>query len=87
MAVLAVSQVEAGEIRDRGGMFSAEAVRKARAELDRTEQKTRIPVLIETIEAIPGLEKDAPASTRRQAIETLAERRAREAAAKVKIFI
>jgi len=79
MAALAVSQVEASEIRDRAGMFSAEAVKKARAELDRTEQKTGIPVLIETIDAIPGLEKDAPASTRRQAIETLAERRAREA--------
>lgn len=79
MAAMAVSRVEAGEIRDRAGMFTAEAVKKARAELDRTEQKTGISVLIETIDAIPGLEADAPASTRRQAIETLAERRAREA--------
>ena len=79
MAALAVSQAEAGEIRDRAGMFSAEAVRKARAELDRTEKKTGISVLIETIDAIPGLDKSASANVRKDAIETLAERRAREA--------
>ena len=79
MAALAVSQAEAGEIRDRAGMFSAEAVRKARAELDRTEQKTGISVLIETIDAVPGLDKSASANVRKDAIETLAERRAREA--------
>jgi len=79
MAALAVSQAEAGEIRDRAGMFSAEAVGKARAELDRTEQKTGISVLIETIDAIPGLDKNAPANVRKDTIETFAERRAKEA--------
>jgi hypothetical protein len=79
VAALAIAQAEAGEIRDRGGMFGAEAVKKAQTELDRTEKSTGIPVLIETIESIPGLEKDASSKVRRQAIDTLAERRAKEA--------
>jgi uncharacterized membrane protein YgcG len=79
MAALAVSKVEAGEIHDRAGMFSAEAVKKARAELDRIEQKTGISVLIETIDSIPGLDKKASANIHKDAIETFAERRAREA--------
>ena len=41
LALPAVSRVEASEIRDRAGMFSPEAVKKAQAELDRIERRTR----------------------------------------------
>ncbi len=77
-AALAVPQLGAAEVRDRAGIFTAEAVRKAEAVLDRIERRTKIPVVIETIEAIPGLERDAPASEKRRAVEALAEKRARE---------
>ena len=64
-AALAVPQLGAAEVRDRAGIFTAEAVRKAEAVLDRIERRTKIPVVIETIEAIPGLERDASASEKR----------------------
>ncbi len=72
LALPAVSRVEASEIRDRAGMFSPEAVKKAQAELDRVERRTRIPVVIETIDSIPGLERNAPNNARRKAIDDLA---------------
>ena len=71
LALPAVSRVEASEIRDRAGMFSPEAVKKAQAELDRIERKTRIPVVIETIDSIPGLDKhgsEPPPAERRSTI-------------------
>ena len=74
MAALVVAQAEAGEIRDRARMFSAGAVKQARAELDRAERTTGIPVLIETIESIPGLDRNASSKARREAIDTLAVR-------------
>ena len=77
-AALAVPQLGAAEIRDRAGLFGSEAVKKAEAELDRIEQRTKIPVVIETIEAIPGLGRDSSASEKRTAIERLAEQQARE---------
>src|SRR5262245_37141879 len=75
MAALAVSQVDAADIRDRAGMFSPEAVKKAQAELERIEQKTGISVLIETIDAIPELDAEASNQARRKAIDDLADRR------------
>ena len=72
LALPAVSRVEASEIRDRAGMFSPEAVKKAQAELDRIERRTRIPVVIETIDSIPGLDRTAPNNARRKAIDDLA---------------
>ena len=77
-AALAVPQLGAAEIRDRAGIFGSEAVKKAEAELDRIERRTKIPVVIETIEAIPGLGRDSSASEKRTAIERLAVQRARE---------
>ena len=77
-AALAVPQLGASEVRDRAGLFSSEAVQKAEAELDRIERRTHIPVVIETIEAIPGLGRDSSASEKRTAVERLAEQRARE---------
>src|SRR4051794_21558441 len=78
LAGLAGPGVAASEIRDRAGLFSAEAVRKAETELDRSERRTRIPVVIETIPAIPNLEGNASAGEKRQAIETLAEKKAKD---------
>ncbi|MGB2609324.1 MAG: TPM domain-containing protein, partial [Isosphaeraceae bacterium] len=77
-AALAVPQLGAAEIRDRAGIFTAEAIKKAETVLDRIERRTKIPVVIETIEAIPGLDRDASATEKRRAVEQLAEKRARE---------
>jgi uncharacterized membrane protein YgcG len=77
-AALAVPQLGAAEVRDRAGIFSSEAVQKAEAELDRIERRTHIPVVIETIEALPGLGRDSSASEKRTAVERLAEQRASE---------
>ncbi len=78
LAALAVPQLGAAEVRDRAGVFTAEAVRKAETVLDRIERRTKVPVVIETIEALPGLERDASASEKRTAVDELAEKRARE---------
>jgi glc operon protein GlcG len=63
----ALAQQESSQIRDVAGMFSLDAVRKARAELDRIERESHIPILIETID-----------STRGGDIDELALRRARQ---------
>jgi len=78
LTALAVPQLGAAEIRDRAGMFSADAIRKAQAEFDRIERTTSVPVVIETITAISGLESGASATEKRRAIEVLAEKKARE---------
>ena len=78
LAALAVPQLGAAEIRDRAGLFTAETVKKAETVLDGIERRTKIPVVIETIESIPGLERDASGSEKRTAVDRLAEKRARE---------
>jgi len=42
------------DIRDKAGIFSADAVRKADAELDRITREYQVPVTIETIESLKG---------------------------------
>src|SRR6478609_1613908 len=44
----------ASEVRDKAGMFGAEAVRKAEAELNRIEREYQVPVTIETVESLNG---------------------------------
>ncbi len=44
----------AAEIRDRAGLFSADATRKAQADLDRIEGEYQVPVVIEAIESLDG---------------------------------
>ena len=44
----------AAEVRDKAGMFSPEAVKKAQSELDRIEREYWVPVTIETIESLNG---------------------------------
>jgi uncharacterized membrane protein YgcG len=74
-AIVVTTPVPAATIRDSAGMFSPAVVKKLEAELDRLERTTKIPVVIETIDAIPGLDKDAPTSVRRKAIDQLAVKR------------
>jgi uncharacterized membrane protein YgcG len=62
----------AASVRDRAHMFSAEAVKKAQAQLDRIEQASHVPIVIETIESVS--EGGSPAAKKR-AIEDLAVKR------------
>ena len=72
--VAAPATVEAATIRDRAGMFSKDAVEKAEALLEKVERASGVPIVIETIDAIPGLEKSAPRQSDEQAIDALADR-------------
>ena len=78
LVALAAPQLRAAEVRDRARLFTPEAVARAETSLDRIEQRTKIPVVIETIESIPRIGRDASASEKRKAVEQLAEKRARE---------
>lgn len=49
-----VSVAEASSVRDRAGMFSPSAARKAEEQLNRIERVNRIPTTIETIESLDG---------------------------------
>ncbi|HEY2155202.1 MAG TPA: TPM domain-containing protein [Isosphaeraceae bacterium] len=54
--LLAASAAPAlGDVRDKAGMFSPEAVQKANAELARVERETGIPVTIETVPSLKGM--------------------------------
>ena len=46
-------------VLDRAAMFSRDAVQKANAQLEQLERATKIPVVIETIAEVPGLDKNA----------------------------
>jgi hypothetical protein len=77
--VLAVWTAEAparaSAIRDEAGMFSPRAIEEARSRLDRLEQSTGVPVIIETIKSIPSLTKESSRDERERAINQLAKRR------------
>lgn len=75
---LAASVTDAAEVRDRAGMFSPEAARKAESELTRVEKRAGTPIFIETIDAIPGLPADADSRAKLRAINELAQKRGRE---------
>jgi TPM domain len=77
-ATIAGASAQGATVRDRAGVFSADAVQKARAQLEKIEQATGIPIVIEAIGAIPGLDKNAPKEARRKAIDALALERDRE---------
>ena len=63
---------QAATIRDRGEMFSKDAVLKAQTLLDKVENSSGVPIVIETIDAIPGLDRNTPPEKRRHAIDALA---------------
>ena len=73
--MIAPATAEAATIRDRGGMFSKDALQQAKALLDKIERSSGVPIVIETIDAIPGLPANAPAERRRRAIDDLAVER------------
>jgi uncharacterized protein len=76
LAVLtATAQGKAATIRDRAGLFNPDVVRKAEAKLNRLERATHIPVVIETIDAIPGLSKKSSRAEREEAVNALALKR------------
>ncbi len=54
--VVAPSAAQAATIRDRGGFFSREAVKNAQTQLDKIERASGVPIVIETIDAIPDLD-------------------------------
>ena len=58
--VAAPPATQAATIRDRAGMFSKDAVKKAEALLDKVERASGVPIVIETIDAIPGLDEECP---------------------------
>jgi uncharacterized protein len=74
-ATLISASADGSTIRDRAHMFSEEAVKKAQAELNRIERATHIPVVIETIDKVPGLDAGASAAERKEAINSLAVRK------------
>jgi hypothetical protein len=81
MALLLVGSGTWGsEIKDEARLFSPRVVEEARRRLDRLEQSTNIPVVLETIDHIPGFQgrgatDDEKRSERREAINRWAERR------------
>jgi uncharacterized protein len=78
LAALAGTRSEASSIRDRAGMFSPAVVRKVEAELDQIERRTSVAIVIETVDSLPGVGRDASTEAKSQAVEALAEQRARE---------
>ena len=54
LASAVLSAAPAAEVRDKAGLFSSEAVKKAQTELDRLEKEYAVPVTIETIESLDG---------------------------------
>ena len=69
---------QAATIRDRAGMFSKDVVKKAQAQLDKVERASGVPIVIETIDAIPGLDEGASHARRRKAIDEYAKERDKE---------
>ncbi len=67
---------EGAAVRDGAGVFSKDAVKKAVSRLERLERATHIPIVIETIDAVPGIDPDATPAQRRKAAEALAVHRA-----------
>ncbi|APW58709.1 TPM domain-containing protein [Paludisphaera borealis] len=77
-AAAAWSSARAAEVRDHAGMFSPEAVQKATEELTRVERVTKVPIVIETIDAIPDLDADATREVKLKAVNELAVKRDRD---------
>ena len=76
LAILLMGGVAWGSsIRDESKMFKPQVVEEAQRRLDRLEKSTNVPVVIETIEHLPGLAKGTTAQDKREAINALAKRR------------
>jgi uncharacterized membrane protein YgcG len=75
--VAAPATADAATIRDRAGLFSKDAVKQAEARLNKVEHSSGVTTVIETIDAIPGVEKSTPPAKRKLAIDALATERDR----------
>ncbi len=78
VAVALGNDAQAAGIRDEARLFHPDVVRKAQAQLDQVEHRTGIPIVIETIDALPGIGKDASKTERETEINREAEKRDRE---------
>ena len=65
-------------VRDSAGMFSSGVVSKAQSHLDQLERTTHIPVVIETVDKVPGLDKNASHKEKIEAINAYAVKRDNE---------
>jgi uncharacterized protein len=74
-ASFVLTPAQASSVRDHAHLFSSEAVEKAQAQLDQLERSTHIPVVIETIEKVPGLDRKASTEEKHEAINALAVRK------------
>ncbi len=74
-AMVVATSIQAATIRDSAGMFSPEVVKKLEVQLDRLERATKIPVVIETLDSIPGIEKGASSATKLKKINDFAVKR------------
>ena len=66
------SPLQASAIRDNAKMFGLDAIEQAESRLDRIERITGVPVVIETIGAIPGLRANSNKDEKDRAINQLA---------------
>lgn len=64
-----VAPAWASDIHDRAEMFSPDAVRKAKADLDRIEREYQVPVSIETVESLGGKSIDEVLPEHARAVE------------------
>ncbi len=78
LSALVSGSAEASSVRDRAGIFSPAVVKKVEAQLDQIERKSGVPIVIETIDSLPGIARDASSSDKSQLVERVAEQRARE---------
>ncbi len=75
IAFTVAAPARASAVRDTGRMFSIDAVEKAERRLEEIEQSTGVPVVIETVQAIPGLTKQSTEDERKRSINALAKKR------------
>jgi uncharacterized protein len=78
LLALGGTRAEASGVRDSAGLFSRAVVKKVDAELDQIERRSSVPIVIETVESLSGVGRDASAKAIRQAVEAAAESRAGE---------
>lgn len=74
LPLIVSSPVMGSSVRDRAHLFSSEAVEKAQTQLSRLERATHIPVVIETVNKVPGLARNASKAEKEEAINALAVR-------------
>ncbi len=67
-AMLVGSTARGSAVRDEGKIFSPRAVEEAQRRLERLEQKTHVPAVIETIDRRSPISKGRPRKEKLQAV-------------------